>query len=326
MLLDYQQNNSSIMKKLIALAFTLALFTGCQNEPIDSGFSGVNEPTDPGNTGGGTGTDTGNSDLTLSTYTYDVTTTLPIFGETVLNTDFTMNTNNKVSTQDTEVIVFGTTILANATLTRDGSGNITTIKNFSSGAQINQTDVTYTAGNISTIAYDDFEDDSEDYTYTFTTTGNEINRTETGSAETVTYTFNTNSKLIKKEYFDGGTSQQIETLTYDAAGNCTQSEITGGFNNSVTTYGFDSNINPLKAAFNDQYLFGVLDNDAEAQAASLIVLFNSTNNWNSITTIDGTSTFTVQYNAANRIMTRDGSFDLGDGVTVSQSEVFNYVN
>lgn len=310
------------MKKIIALVFTLALITGCENEPLDTGFTEIDNTTDP--TDPGEGTDS--SDLTLSTYIYDVTTTLPIFGETILNTDFTMNTDNKVATQDTEVVVFGATILANATITRDASGNITTIKNFADGAQSNQTDITYSGSNISAIVFDDFEDDTEDYSYTYTTSGTEISRTQVGSTETVTYTFNSNNKLIKKEYFDGGSSQQIETLTYDVVGNCTQSEITGGFDNGITTYGFDNKTNPLKIAFSDQYLFGVLDDDADAQAASNIVLFNSANNWNSITTSDGTSAFTIEYNAANRITNRDGSFDLGDGVTVTQSEVFNYVN
>ena len=314
------------MRKLIALVFTLALVTSCQNEPLDTDFAGVDNPTDPGNPGGGTGGGSGSSDLTLSSYSYDVTTELPIFGDTVINTDFTMNTNNKVATQDSEIMIFGTTVTGNAIITRDGSGNISTIKNFVSGTQTNQTDITYTAGNISAIAHDDYEDDTEDYAYAFTTVGSEINRTEFSSTETVTYTFNGSNKLIKKEYFYGGTSQQVETLTYDASGNCTQSVITGGFNSGTTSYGYDTNTNPLKAAFSDQYLFGVLDDDADAQASSNIVLFSSTNNWNSITTADGLSTFSIQYNTANRITSRNGNFDLDDGVTVTQSETFNYVN
>ena len=316
------------MKKVLVILVSLTLFTACENEPLEGDFAGVDNPNNGGgnNGGGNNGGGNGNSnDLTLSTYSFDVNTTVPLFGQVVVNTDFAFNSDNKVTSLDTESILFGASISGNGTLTRDSSGNIITIKSFDVTTQQNQTDITYSGSMITQIVYDDFLDDSEDYTYTYSTTGSEITRTVLNSDISTVYTFDASNRITKKESFDNGTSLQIENLTYDANGNCT-TVITTGENPNNTTYGFDSFTNPLKDGFSDQYWLTLLNDDYDAEAGPIVVQFHSTNNWSSITTAQGTVSFLMQYNAVNRINSRNGNYDLGDGVTVTQSETFNYTN
>lgn len=310
------------MKKLIVLIFSLALITSCQNEPLDGDFAGVDIPTNPGNPGG----ETGSSDLTLSSYQFNLDTTTPIFGDFTVDTDFVMNTNNKVATLDINSIFFGASIVGYGTITRDGSGNITTLKSFEGTSQVNQTNIIYNGSNISTIEYDDFEDDTEDYSYSFVTNGNIISRTASQNNITTEYTFNNANQLTKKESFENGIVIQTEVLTYNTAGNCTTVVTTGNFNDNNTTYGFDTFTNPLKASFSDQFLFSILEDDYSSEAGPTIVQFHSTNNWNSITTADGQVTFAMNYNASNRIISRIGTYDLEDDVVINQEELFNYLN
>ena len=309
------------MKKVFLLVFTLALFTGCQNEPLDDGFAGLDNPTGPENPGGSTNSD----DLKLSSYKFNVDTTIPILGDFTLNTNFVMNTDNRVATLDVNSLLLGTAVVGSGTITRDGSGKVITFKSFEGTTQQNQTNITYNGNDISSIEYDDLEDDTEDYTYTFTTTGNVTTRTSSASSKSVEYTFNSDNQLTKKESTEAGSILQTELLTYDAAGNCTN-VVTTGENNNTTTYGFDAFTNPLKEAFSDQFHYSIFEADYDDEAGPNIVQFFGTNNWSSITTADGQVTFAMSYNASNRIISRIGNYDLGDGVAINQEELFNYVN
>ncbi|WP_397364848.1 hypothetical protein [Olleya sp. R77988] len=311
------------MKKLFLIVLSLSLFTACENEPLEGEFLGVDGGTGTGGTGG-TGGGSSSNDLQLSSYTFDVDTEIPFLGPITINTDFTFNTDNKVSDLDVDTVFFGQTIAATGTIQRDSNGKIISSKNFEGTTQINQTNISYSGDNITEIMFDDFQDDAEDYTYTFTTSGNEITKTEAGNPTTTVYTTDTSGRLIQKESFEAGLSIQLENLTYDANGNCT-TVISSGENDNNTTYGFDSFTNPLKDGFSDQYWLTILDDDYDAEAGPAIVQFHSTNNWNSVTADGSTVTFMITYNASDRITTRNGTFSL-DGVDLVQEETFNYVN
>jgi len=304
---------------------SLSILTGCENESIDSDFTGLDNPSNPTDPSDPTDPGSNESDLTMSSYQYNIDTATPLFGNIIVNTDFIMNTNNTVENLDINSILFGATIVGNGTITRDTSGKITAFKSFEGNTQANQTDITYNGNTISSISYDDFEDDNEDYTYSFTTSGNIIVRTSSVSNVSVEYTFNTQNQLVKKESTENGVTLQTEILTYDAIGNCTTVDTTGE-NPNNTTYGFDAFTNPLKTTFSDQFYYSILEADYDAEAGPNIVQFYSTNNWNSITTAQGQVTFSMTYNTANRISSRTGAYDLGDGVVINQQETYNYVN
>lgn len=309
------------MKKLAILLVSLSLFTGCNNEPLEGDFSGIT------GTGTGTGTGgagTGSTDLSLASYSFDLNSTVPFLGEFIVNTDFIINTNNNISSIDLESVLFGTTFTALGTVTRNNSGQVITIKNFDGSNQTNQTNITYTANVISQIEFDDFLDDTEDYVYNFTNGANSITRTTVGSADTVVYTTDGIGRLLIKESFTAGTSVQIETLSYNGNGNCTAVTITNS-TSETTNYGFDTFTNPLATTFSDQYWLSILDDDAEESAGALVVQFYSTNNWNSITTSSEQVNFIMQYDSADRITSRDATYDL-DGSQLVQSESFNYAN
>ncbi|MEL0645333.1 hypothetical protein V6251_13145 [Olleya sp. Ti.3.14] len=307
------------MKKIIILLVTLGFITSCQNEPLE-GFAADDTITgDPDPTEG-----TGSDDLQLSSYTWDVDTEVPFLGPITINTDFTFNDNNKVSDLDVETVAFGFPIVASGTLTRDASGKIITVKNFEGSTQINQTNISYSSDNISQIAYDDFEDDTEDYTYNFTTSGNTITKTQAGNPVETQYKKDASGRLIEKISFEDGFSIQQEILTYNANGNCI-SVISSGENDNNTTYGYDNFTNPLKAGFSDQYWLSILDDDYTEEAGPIIVQFHSTNNWNSVTAEGNTVTFMMTYNTSNRITSRTGVFSL-DGISLVQEENFNYTN
>lgn len=308
------------MKNLLVLLVSLSLFTACQNEPLEGFTFEPNSGTDPGTDPG-----TESSDLQLSSYTFDLDTEVPFLGPIIINSDFIFNTNNKVSTLNVETVAFGFPIVANGTLTRDSSGKITMVKNFEGTTQINQTDISYSSNNnISQIIFDDFLDDTEDYTYNFTTSGNTITKTEAGNPIETQYKSDASGRLIEKSSYENGISIQQEFLTYDANGNCT-SVISSGENDNNTTYGYDNFTNPLKEGFSDQYWLTILDDEYDAEAGPALVQFHSTNNWNSVSADGSTVTFMMSYNSANRITSRNGTFSL-DGINLVQEETFNYAN
>jgi hypothetical protein len=193
----------------------------------------------------------------------------------------------------------------------------------SAGSVTNRTTFTYTGDNITQIAFEDFEDPSENYTYTFTYTGNTVLRTNVAAAETMLYTFNSNSQLISMESFSGTTSTQLEVLTYDTNGNCVNSTLSGDTNVS-NSFLYDNFTNPLKPVFNDQFLLAIFDNDNNSEIGTYLATFFSTNNWITLDSSDGVVDLNPMYNANNDITSRNGNIDLGDGVVIQQTEAFQY--
>jgi hypothetical protein len=306
------------MKKLVLILVSLSLFIACDNEPLDSDISGTNT--------NGNGQNTNTDVLALSAYSFDVNATLPLFGSTIVNSDFSFNSNNFVNTTGIETSFFGITINETVTISRNSSEQVTGFNSVdNTGTVTNTTLVTYSGNQISQIVYDYYADDEDDYTYNFAYSGNTITRTELGSNISSVFTFDENSRVIKKESFDATLSILVEILTYDSNNNCASSTLTGE-ENTMSTYGYDANENPLKAAFSDQYLLSFLNDDYSDEMGSSIAQFHSTNNWNTITTPEGTVNFTLQYDATNRITNRNGTYDLGDGVVIQQSETFQFVN
>jgi len=309
------------MKKLLLIVLTLGLFTSCDNEPLDRA---ILNSTDNGNGDGG-GDNNSDEPLALDAYSLDLNSTVPIFGNIIVNTDFSFNSNNKVSSSAVASTFFGQTATENVVFTRDNSNRITGYTSTSLGMTTNTAVVTYEGNNISQIVYDYVEDDEDDYTYNFTYAGNTITRTQVGSSISTVFTLNGNNKLIKKESFDGTTSIKTEVLDYDGLGNCIASIITGE-DATTTSFAFDTNDSPLKDAFSDQYMLSFLNDDYSDDVGSSMAQFDSPNNWIGITTPEGSVSFTVQYDADDRITSRNGSYDLGDGVLIQLSETFQFVN
>lgn len=306
------------MKKLILILLSITFFTSCDIEPIDSAV--VNNGNNNNNNG-----NNNNSPLALSGYSFDVNSTVPLFGNLVVNTDFSFNANNHVSNSMVASTFFGQTATENVVFTRNSSNKITGYKSTSAGVFTNETTVTYSGNNISKIVYNYVADDEDDYTYNFTYSGNTIKRTVVGSTISTVFTLNTNNQLIKKESFEGTTSIKTEILDYDGLGNCIASIITGEDATS-STFIFDTKSSPLKNAFSDQYMLSFLNDDYEDEVGSSMAQFASPNNWKGITTPEGTVNFTLQYDSSNRITSRNANYDLGDGVLIQQSETFQFVN
>lgn len=276
------------MKKLLLILLSITLFTACDVEPLDGDV--LNN---------GNENNTNEEPLALNGYSFDVNSTVPFFGTIIINSDFYFNSNNKVSTSTVAFTFFGQSSTENIVFTRDNSNRITGYTSMTSGVLTNETTITYT--------------------------GNMITRTEIGSTISTVFTLNGSNQLIRKESFDGTISIKTEVLDYDGLGNCITSVITGEDATS-STFTFDTYASPLKLAFGDQYKLAFLNDDYSDQVGSSMAQFASPNNWLGITTPEGTVNFTVQYDADNRITNRSGSYDLGDGVLIQQSETFSFVN
>ncbi|EDP97470.1 hypothetical protein U8527_03915 [Kordia algicida OT-1] len=323
-------------KTLLITSVLLAFFCfSCDDEPLDSNIA-IENPTSGGgnngggNNGGGNGGGNngggnnggGNSGTTLSTYTYDVSTNAPIFGEIITDTDFNIQQGLVVS-QNIDLTIFGTMTSSLSTYTRDGNGRIISIQDNANNGQ-NTTTITYTGDNITQIEYDFSADDTDDYVYTFTYSGNTVTKTVEGTNSTAVFTFDSNSRLTRLESFENGTSTQVETLTYAADGNCTQTSVEANGSTTTNTYTYDSFTNPLKAVFADTYLISVFNGDPEDEVGAIIANFHSSNNWIGGNTSEGSYNFNPMYDTNNNILSKGGNYDLGDGVTVTQSEVYQY--
>lgn len=306
------------MKNILLLVVSIALFTSCDVEPLDGAV--LNNTNNNGN-----GNNTSDEPLALNGYSFDVNSTVPIFGTIIVNSDFSFNSNNHVSSSIIASTFFGQTATENVVFTRDNSNRITGYTSTSTGVTTNETTVTYSGTNVSQIVYNYVGDDEDDYTYNFSYSGNMITRTEVGSTISTIFTLNSINQLVRKESFDGTTSIKTEVLDYDGLGNCIASVITGEDATS-STFTFDSNDSPLKDAFSDQFLLSFLNDDYSDDIGSSMAQFSSPNNWIGISTPEGTVNFTVQYDTDNRITSRNGNYDLGDGVVVQQLETFSFVN
>ncbi|MDX1271650.1 hypothetical protein [Bizionia paragorgiae] len=307
------------MKKIVFLLSLAIAFTSCNNEPLDSdiiiGAEDPFTPTDPG---------TPSDDLTLATYSYNVDAQVPFFGTITTDSDFTF-TNGKASAITTEASFLGTTSTTQTEIVTNASNQVTDLLSYEGSTLTNETLIAYDGQNISQIVYNFIEDDTEDYTYTFTYNANIATRTDADNGQTTEFEFDGNNNLIRKETFENGVSLQKETLSYLPNGNCASSTMTGETETTVT-YAYDTFTNPLKQGFSNQYLLSLFNDDYDSQAGNIIAQFHGVNNWIASTTPEGTFEFTVNYIATNRISTKNSFVDLGEGATITQSEVFNYMN
>ena len=317
--LDIQKTiKIKFMKKLIILLLSITVFTACDVEPIDRAVLN-NANNNNGNE------NNPNNPLSLNGYSLGMNSIVPIFGTIVVNSDFSFNANNRVSSSVVESTFFGQSATENIVFTRNNSNKITGYVSTSAGVVTNETTVAYDGNNISKIVYNYVGDDEDDYTYNFTYTGNSIKRTEVGSTISTVFSLNSNNKLIRKESFDGATSIKTEVLDYDGLGNCISSIITGE-DATTSTFIFDTKNSPLKDAFSDQYQLSFLNDDYSDQVGNSMAQFASPNNWIGIITPDASVNFIVQYDSENRITNRNAAYNLGDGVLVQQVESFEFVN
>ena len=308
------------MKKLFLILLALIVFTSCDNEPLDRAV--LNNANN--NNGNGNG-NTNEDPLALNAYSLDINSTVPIFGNIIVNSDFSFNSDNRVSSTIVVSTFFGQNATENITYSRDASNRITGYSSMASGVLTNEATITYSGNDISQIIYNFLEDDEDDYTYNFTYSGNRISRTEVGSTISTVFTLNSNDQVVRKESFEGTTSIKTEVLDYDGLGNCISSVITGE-DATNSTFAFDGNDNPLKDAFSDQFLLSFLNDDYSDVVGGSMAQFSSPNNWTSITAPEGTVNFTVVYDINNRITSRNANYDLGDGVMIQQTETFQFVN
>lgn len=309
------------MKRLFLIILSLTIFTACDNEQLGSGIQANN----PNGNGNGNGNNTNEDPLALNGYSLDVNSTVPLFGNIIIDTDFLFNADNRVGSTTVTTTFFGMPITENVSFSRNGADQITGYTITSSGTTTNETVVTYSGNNISQIVYNFVEDDEDDYTYNFVYSGNTITRTKVGSTISTIFTLNGSTQLIKKESFDGTTSIKTEVLDYDGQGNCISSVITGEDATS-SSFIFDTNDNPLKEAFSDQFFLSFLNDDYSDEVGAPMAHFASNNNWIGITTPEGTFNFTVEYDTENRITNRNATYDFGDGVSLAQQETFQFVN
>ena len=151
-----------------------------------------------------------------------------------------------------------------------------------------------------------------------------MTKTVVGTNSTAVFSFDSNSRLTELESFENGVSTKVETLTYSADGNCTQVSVDAEGSVTTTTYTYDTFTNPLKSVFADTYLISVFNGDPEDEVGSVIANFHSSNNWIGGSTSEGSYSFNPMYDTDNKIQSKGGTYDLGDGVIVTQSEAFQY--
>lgn len=305
------------MKKVLLILLSLTVMTSCENEPLDPDLTGG------GDDGGG-----GNMSeelLALSSYSFDTNTTIPFFGEIIINVDYSFNSDNLIDDIITDSPIFGQEITTNTEVLRDNNNNIIQTNTYYLGNLSDVTTITYNGSNqITQISYNDIESNDEDYTFNYSYNGNEVTKTQVGSDITTVYNFNSSNQLVKKESFQSGNSIQLETLAYDTMGNVTSSVMTGEIN-TTSSYSYDTFENPLVEPFQARDFYSSLGDEYEDQAGNSIAQFGSTNNWIAINSDAVAYNFTVTYDSNDRILTRSGSF--GDAeVQISQDEVFTYVN
>lgn len=297
------------MKKSLLILVFLSLYTACNIESVDT----INELENAGGDG-----------LVLNGYILKTETELPFFGTTTINTTFGFNSNGNASNMAVETVLFGTTATENVTITRNSDNQITGFESKNRSTTTNETSVIYDGDNITQIVYDFAEDDFDDYIYNFAYTESTITRTQLGSNISTVFTLDELGRIMQKESFENGSSILKEEVTYDANGNCISSEITGDFE-EATGYSYDTEENPLKSAFSDQYLLTFLNDDYEDGIAGALAQFYSANNWTAIT-IEGTTVdLTIEYNSSKRITSRSGTYSLISG-EVSLGEIFQYLD
>lgn len=313
------------MKKCMIIFVSLMVLTACDNEPLDDSII-IENPTIPG-PGDGNGSES--DDLTLVLYELDTDISFSFFGipiQSITNSDLTIADDVIVSGINALSIDGTNFVTENQVITRNEMGQvISDVSINAAGVVTNEYLVTYENNVISTITYDYFEGDEDDFSYNFTFEGNTITRAEEGSNITTVFTLDTSGRVIQKESFDGEFSIQNEVVTYSSNGNITNSISTGELEqNSVYTY--DTNLNPLKVVYSDNYLLNFLGDDYSDEIGQPIAQFHSTNNWTGATFNNDSFTFNISYNSVGRIETRDISFSLGEEFSTEINERFTYAN
>jgi hypothetical protein len=129
---------------------------------------------------------------------------------------------------------------------------------------------------------------------------------------------------------ENGTIVKTENISYDSNGNITSIVITGQDANTYT-YAHDNNTNPLLNSLNDLYLFSILNDEYDDQYEHWQAMIYSPNNVTSVTTQQGSSNLDIQYDASNRIITRNGTIftsvpTVSSDVTITIDETFEYIN
>lgn len=325
---------------LVTTTIILALFCfSCDNEPVD--FTVEVESVDSGNPTGEDPNDSddgdddmdddGNPNTSMQLSGYDYMKSFDANGDTsTFSTDFTINSQNQFTAQQTTIQIFGTTVVGTATINRNPSSQIIRSRTVVGGTTTNETNVSYLLGKISEITYEDFEDASENYTFIFSHNNNVVTREKQGTTYSTKFTFNDNGKLTLRETMENGAVVKTENITYDTTGNLTSAVITGQDANSFT-YTYDSNTNPLRLTMNDLYTFSILNDEYDDQYEHWQAVIYSQNNLVSASTSQGSSNLAIQYDAGNRIISRSGTLysslpNASSDVTISINENFQYIN
>lgn len=318
------------MKKLVLIFLALTLVTSCDNEPLDPAYTNGGEQNGGGNTGGGNtgGGDPNGGNFALSSYSYDKSVDSG-FGVSTIETDFYLNSSGLIGSQSTRVELFGIIVDGTAPVVRDNNGRIIETSASDGTNEISTTTITYNGDNIVQINFVDNQYPEENYTYNLEHNDNIATRTEVGSSVIVTYTFDTNDRLIQRETSSEGTTVRNETLSYDANSNLTSTVMTGDGARTFT-YTYDDNTNPLKDIFQDFYKLQLFNDNYDDQIEHWQAFWGSSNNMTSATTPEGSSDLEIVYDTEGRIINRSGSINsallnAGSG-DITIDEVFNYVN
>lgn len=331
------------MKKVhtyVSILLLLICFS-CNNEPYDDDIiietPTTETPTDPTNPDpvdpnpNPTDPTTPGASMQLADYDYIKTFTSTPGNETSFTADFVINANNQFLAQNTTFTFLGTTVNGTANILRDENSRVTQVRTTVDGTIVNRTIVTYNLDKITEIRYEDLQDSSEDYTFTFIHLNNVITRTKENTNSTTKFTFDdTTNKLILRETMENGNVVKTETISYDTNGNLSSAVITGQDANTFT-YSYDTTANPLLSSLNDLYLFSILNDEYDDQYEHWQAIIYSTNNVTSANTLQGNSNLTIEYDASNRIISRNGTIfsslpSISNDVTITIDEQFQYIN
>ena len=329
------------MKKTRSYVFALLLLVcfSCDNEPYDGEIfietpttGNPTDPTDPDPVDP-TPTDPTNpgTSMQLADYDYMKTFSSTAGDETSFTADFTINANNQFLAQNTTLTLLGMTINATANIFRDENSRVTQVRTTVGGTIVNRTIVSYNLDKIIEIRYEDLDDPSENFTFSFTHANNVITRTKEDTPFSTKFTFDdSTNKLTLRETMQNGSVIKTEVISYDANGNLTAAVITGQDANTYA-YSYDTNANPLLNSLNDLYLFSILNDEYDDQYEHWQAIIYSANNVTNVSTSQGSSNLNIQYDANDRIISRNGTIfssvpSISNDVTITIDEVFQYIN
>jgi len=311
------------MKKTFLLTTILLAFCcfSCDNEPYDGEIfietpstGNPTDPTDPVDPVDPVDPTAPGTSLQLTDYDYMKSFSSVTGDETSFTADFVINLNNGVGN-----------------VLRDENSRVRELRTTVDGVLVNRTTVNYNLDKISEIFFEDLEDASENFTFAFVHLNNVVTRTKVDTNFSTRFTFdNTTSKLVERETMENGTVIKTETISYDSNGNLTSAVITGQDANTYT-YTYDNNTNPLHNSLNDLYSFSIFNDEYDDQYEHWQAIIYSENNLTNASTSQGNSNLDVQYDANNRIISRNGTIfsslpNIADDTTITIDETFQYIN